>query len=163
MGTIQHPSTSTPSRAASPTTSSNTSNLPTEQKEPVPQPQQQQQGGHQSGRPRPSRPVPIVWDQPSSSSSSAPIPRPMRGGMAGGRGAAMPVRHMVQPDQGHIMPPMMMMRGFSRPSVRGGQSQSARRSRPHHRGGPTGAGAPGPGGPGPTGNIGGRMPFQKPY
>lgn len=158
--TIQHPSTSTSSRAASPTPSSNTSNTPTEQKDPGPQPQQQQQQ-QQGGR---TRPTPIVWDQPSSSSSSNPISRPARGGMMGGRGGAMTVRHMIQPDQGHLMTPMvrgyrpMMMMTATR-----GQNQSARRSRPHHRGGPAGAGSGGTGGPGPGGNVGGRMPFQKPY
>ncbi|ODN06320.1 Nucleoprotein TPR [Orchesella cincta] len=158
-GSMQRPSTS--SRAASPTPSSNTSNPPTEQKEPLPQPQhhhhhhQQQQGGR-------TRPTPIVWDQPSSSSSANPTSRPARGGMMGGRGGGtMAVRHMIQPDQGHIMPPML--RGGYRPMMMmRGQNQSARRSRPHSRGGPSGGVGPGNPGPGP-GSVGGRMPFQKPY
>lgn len=156
--TIQHPSTSTSSRASSPTPSSNISNPPTEQKEPVPQPQQQQQ--QLGGR---SRPIPIVWDQPSSSSSSNPTSRPVRGGIMGrGGGGAMPVRHAIQPDQGHLMAPMT--RGY-RPVLMmttRGTNQSARRSRPHLRGGPAGTGSGGPG-PGPSGSLGGRMPFQKPY
>lgn len=155
--TIQHPSTSTSSRAASPTPSSNTSNPPTEQKEQTLQPQQQQQ--QQSGR---TRPTPIIWDQPSSSSSSNPSARPARGGLMGSRGGAMmTVRHMAQPDQGHIMPPMLA-RGHRPMMARGmlGPGQSARRSRPH-RGGPGGPSGSGAGGPG--GNIGGRMPFQRPF
>lgn len=78
-----------------------------------------------------------------------------------GRGSALPVRHMIQPDQGHLMAPML--RGF-RPLMMTprGQNQSAHRSRPHLRGGPAGTGGGGPG-PGPSGNVGGRMPFQKPY
>ncbi|CAL8104152.1 unnamed protein product [Orchesella dallaii] len=153
VGSMQRPSTS--SRAASPTPSSNTSNPPTEQKEPLPQPQHHHQQQQQGGR---TRPTPIVWDQPSSSSSANPTSRPIRGGMMGGRG--MPVRHMIQPDQGHIMP--QILRGGYRPMMPlRGQNQSARRSRPHSRGGPSGVG-PGNPGPGP-GSLGGRMPFQKPY
>jgi len=44
-----------------------------------------------------------------------------------------------------------------------GPNQSARRSRPHQRGAPGAAGSGGVGGAGPGGNVGGRMPFQKPY
>jgi len=48
--------------------------------------------------------------------------------------------------------------------VRGAQNQSARRSRPHHRGGPgPGVGGAGAAGAGPGESIGSRMPFQKPF
>jgi hypothetical protein len=124
----QQPSTSSSSRPTSPSPSN--SNAPSAESGDAHAQQPQQ---HRV------RPTPIIWDQPTSSSSVPPAQRVTRGrGVSPAMGRVPPQLHIASDPSGGLG--NVGMRGGFR-QLRGAvPQQSARRSRPHGRGGPPGRG-----------------------